>query len=475
MRTRSIPAVLIAATAFFSIATYASAEELTNPPVKLGTEGSNPEILANIVAEVAPWKIPGSESSLESHEGAELLFRPGPGLETAQELELEEELPELVEDTEGPDIAGVLPTVVAATSGFAIGYAGTSFVMGLLNIDPRPSEPVGERASREANRWLAVPPNTVVWSKGGVGNITTPNAWGFQGYSENKGGGRTYSGGITNPEGGTCAEELFGGGEILWAPGWGEYPFGPCGGAKEELNYILWEPLRLQACESPCTGLELITIPKPETPIPTLGEVSENIKEELESEKYPAANRWANYRLDPHHFPNPEVTELEIKQKDRLCDRGTPLFEDPDRSLAPGAFEKFEKTPYSVTERPSGTGSEPVYMRYGTTDWEPARTKWIEEEKTPYLDAWGGWGYRHIVAKHGWNLLDSEETQIALNDDLFPTKTGPKNELWRYESPEINPISPTVGCNRVVIVDFEQEEGDPASRGIVTSYNEVVR
>lgn len=120
-----------------------------------------------------------------------------------------------------------------------------------------------------------------------------------------------------------------------------------------------------------------------------------------------------------------------------------------------------------------GVEPESVYLRWGKTDWEPSRESFKGEAM---LDLWGGWGYRHILAKHGWSALDREETEAALINDVAPIQEP--NGLWKYES-----FDPTAGlegveCVRTVLVDFEKgEEGgvpDPAPRGIVTSYNQVI-
>jgi hypothetical protein len=265
-----------------------------------------------------------------------------------------------------------------------------------------------------------------------------------------------------------------GNGNIIVSPGWIPLEFpGPCE-ETEYRHYVLFRPLVLTDCsnEEDCPGIEPVEVggfwekfqPYP----PSAEALPLKIQEELETANYPLYNRFANYLADPHNFPDPRVTKLTIKDKDRRCDRGTPAFENPDQNISPEPFTKKIETPFTITKRPEGFGGTNIYLHWGTTQWEPGKEGFEEEAS---LDLWSGWGYRHIVAKHGWNATDLEETQLALVDDLTPVNT--KGSNWRYETPEISTGKEGVGCNRVVIVDYVAGEGDPRPRGIVTSFNEV--
>jgi hypothetical protein len=183
------------------------------------------------------------------------------------------------------------------------------------------------------------------------------------------------------------------------------------------------------------------------------------------------AQRWVDYETDPQDFPNPFITKL---KENHDCDRaGGAAYENPGGSVSPEPFAKKEEAPFIVTTAPEGVEPESVYLRWGRTDWLPSRESFSEE---PMLDLWGGWGYRHILAKHGWSALDREETAQALIDDVTPILEP--NGLWKYEDFVPTPGLEGVECARTVLVEFETgEDGgvpDPAPRGIVTSYNQVV-
>jgi hypothetical protein len=88
------------------------------------------------------------------------------------------------------------------------------------------------------------------------------------------------------------------------------------------------------------------------------------------------------------------------------------------------------------------------------------------------MDLWDGWGWRHIQAKHGWNGLDREETELALDTPQIPVeRPGGK---WLYSVVDPEPGLEGVKCERRMVVKFEKgKEEDPAPLGIVTSFNAV--
>jgi hypothetical protein len=183
------------------------------------------------------------------------------------------------------------------------------------------------------------------------------------------------------------------------------------------------------------------------------------------------AQEWLDSEMEPQEFPSPFVTKT---KENHDCDRSSgPTYENLEGNNSPEPFAKKEEAPFTVTTTPEGVAPESVYLRWGETDWLPGRETFKGEA---FRDLWSGWGYRHILAKHGWSALDREETEAALVDDLTPLKEP--NGLWKYET-----FDPTAGlegteCVRTVLVDFEKGERhgvpDPAPRGIVTSYNQVV-
>jgi hypothetical protein len=157
------------------------------------------------------------------------------------------------------------------------------------------------------------------------------------------------------------------------------------------------------------------------------------------------------------------------EEEDHRCDRAPgATYENPGGNDDPDPFTKYLDDAFAVTTYPAGYEGSDVYLHYGTTYWvpggNPAQTPW-------YLDDWGGWGYRHILAKHGWSELDQQETEEALVDDADPSQTP--NGNWDYETPLSTPGQGGVSCTRTVIVDFRTGNGDPGPRGVVTSFNKV--
>lgn len=169
------------------------------------------------------------------------------------------------------------------------------------------------------------------------------------------------------------------------------------------------------------------------------------------------------------YFPAQTATEKKVDDEERRCDRGTgPTFYNLDGNQGPEPFEVKEPTAFTVTDLPPGVESpSPVYLRWGETSWLGEKL-----EEPEFMDLWGGWGWRHVQAKHGWNTLDREETALALLTPQEPVKRG--GGKWRYSG--IDPQRGTGGveCERRVVVQFEKgKEADPAPLGIVTSFNVV--
>jgi hypothetical protein len=86
---------------------------------------------------------------------------------------------------------------------------------------------------------------------------------------------------------------------------------------------------------------------------------------------------------------------------------------------------------------------------------------------------WGGWGYRHIAAKHGWTSAEVTATREALLSGTTTPDPIRGVDRWIYRGPEYLGRN-GVRCQRVVVVDFgttDREEAvgvGPAS--IVTSF-----
>lgn len=132
-----------------------------------------------------------------------------------------------------------------------------------------------------------------------------------------------------------------------------------------------------------------------------------------------------------------------------------------------GTAAVWPTTGVAATVRPSGTK---VYLRYGYT----------KTEGNPITN-WGGWGFRHIVAKHGWSSLDYAATVLALKDssplvttvrDKYGVTTS-TTQRYTYRGPEYTGKNGAL-CRRYVVVDYsprlkEVAAGQPAA-SMITSY-----
>jgi hypothetical protein len=197
----------------------------------------------------------------------------------------------------------------------------------------------------------------------------------------------------------------------------------------------------------------------------TQAQLEERTLQALESGKVGITVDWYEYMLDDHAlYPDPYVTNT---SENHACDRSSgPTYENPGGNADRFAFHLA--TPFAITHRPPGHETTAIYLHKGTAHWSPS----IDPSAEVTVDNWGGWGWRHIQAKHGWSQADLAETEFALTsaEPVF----NPASGNWRYSVP-VDPGKNGVPCTRNVVVDFEQntEMGDPRPRGIVTSFNSV--
>jgi nitrogen fixation protein len=204
----------------------------------------------------------------------------------------------------------------------------------------------------------------------------------------------------------------------------------------------------------------------PEEPA-SMSQLETRVQAAIEEDDLPLTNAFLAHALQPENYPDPRITKT---RQDHRCDRTPgPRYANPGGNVSPEPFAKHIATPFTITNRPEGYGSVDVYLHAGTTHWIPGKDP---EEPTSYLDDWGGWGYRHIVAKHGWSELDLKETELALASS-FPEQVG-ETAKYVYSLPISSPGAGGVGCVRHVVVKFELEMEDPRPLGIMTSFNEVV-
>jgi hypothetical protein len=145
------------------------------------------------------------------------------------------------------------------------------------------------------------------------------------------------------------------------------------------------------------------------------------------------------------------------KKDERSCDRSTPDYvpqsqQDPTGFTAVSDPELVESSTFTTTRGPT-------VLNYG----------YAEARVDDDLD-FGGWGYWHIRAGHGWSLADDADTRIALEDPTPIPATDRKGvDPYEFHGPKY-PGKGGAVCRRVVLVDFGTTAGDPGPKGIITSY-----
>jgi hypothetical protein len=446
-----LPLVLCVAVAMLLVPVAAQA--YSDPPVKLGTQSQYLPDSTGWAATNSPRAIPGVDPSSVAESWYLEEWEASAEFDLATSAELHSELDSLLLETGAWDW-GVLPQLAAGAAAGWVGWQIGSAVWGIFFEDASPS---GSGTPRLANQWIPERPGSVLLSDGS-GNATAP-AWGLGGFSSSGPPGR-----ITNT--GACEIELYGDGNRVYGPGWISATF--CG-ISQYRNYVLFRELDAIKCGTvaACNGINPVTYNGAGQPtLPTAEQLQSRVASELDTSDYPVVNRWVNHEAEPENYPNPLVTRTE---EDHRCDRAAGAsYQNPGGNADPDPFTKYYETPFAITNRPPGYGSTEIYLHYGSTRWIPA----VHPEEAPwYRDAWDGWGYRHIQAKHGWSELDREETQLALAEDTAPVDQG--NGKWLYKAPVPTEGEGGVTCTRDVVVDFEPGEGDPRPRGIVTSFNAV--
>lgn len=197
---------------------------------------------------------------------------------------------------------------------------------------------------------------------------------------------------------------------------------------------------------------------------PGVTTVATRTRTELESDNYPTLNRQLEFELgvpgvcDPVEpaICNPPQTD---RDRERLCEKSPPENADPNpgrttERFAPALYEGV--TPFTRT---TTTGAQvSTALKVGST--------WPHTKKL-----WAGWGWRHVVAKHGWSTTDISETQSALLRS--PEALQGKVVSFRYRGEEYRQNGAV--CERVVIVaPNRQDDLEPEPKEIVTSYGNYV-
>lgn len=128
---------------------------------------------------------------------------------------------------------------------------------------------------------------------------------------------------------------------------------------------------------------------------------------------------------------------------------------------------EFKPVPAGIQFAPApGTGRNPwptvygdsVNLNYGYTN-----------------AAFGGFGWYHIRAKHGWTQLAADRTAAALDSaDTLEEPTDTPGVNWTYvrisDAYSVSVAGQDLECAQIVAVNRDRAEGDPDVAGIITSF-----
>ena len=152
---------------------------------------------------------------------------------------------------------------------------------------------------------------------------------------------------------------------------------------------------------------------------------------------------------------------LKVETRDSRCERDVPPDSDPAENRGNDLLLMFE--PHGETflaQRPVSAVGETfriTVLRWGKT--------------LDQYGYWGGWGYRHIYARHGWTSLDVTETAAALATTPLQDVADPNT--WLYYGPPYAGSEDAL-CQRFVVVQTATRSGEPAPKDIITSFSATV-
>lgn len=213
-------------------------------------------------------------------------------------------------------------------------------------------------------------------------------------------------------------------------------------------------------------------------------ELEQRVRAGLEGGGFPFADAWYAHQLDPQTYEDPAEDE-EQRDDCRPADsiqggdpdplRGTQNYlQDPDRWRA-----RYETVPQA--EFPPGSSvpesglpgvGGPAYMRWG----------WAALDAEKAFIGWEGWGYRKIVAKHGWGPTALQKTTEALQ--TTPGRSGPFGGYDQYVGPPYGSRSGRpAACEWIVSVQRAPEEEPERPEmsqaapmgGIITAHGRFIR
>lgn len=193
-------------------------------------------------------------------------------------------------------------------------------------------------------------------------------------------------------------------------------------------------------------------IPNSDAEIPGDPNWADEMAEELSREENDNMRQELGHLIDPEEVESPYPT----RNRDSACEPSTPQG-DP---LPEAGRDRWNPANWNLIEGPFIESSgDSTYLRQGYTYPRPGGD-------------WGGWGWRHIAAKHGWGPTDAAQTEQALLNPLRVELIGDPPTARRYSGPTYN-LNGQV-CWRRVVVRFVPPHGSSLpARGIITSYGRV--
>lgn len=156
--------------------------------------------------------------------------------------------------------------------------------------------------------------------------------------------------------------------------------------------------------------------------------------------------------------PNPMPDPTETGEKDYpACDLSASNY-IPQSDQSPTGLTPVTD-PSLVASSTFSTSLGPTVLNYG----------WASVLSADPLD-FNGYGYWHILAGHGWSLVDDASTRTALEDPTpRPGTNADAIDAYEFYGPEYSG-NDSVTCRRIVLVEFGTAAGDPGPKGIITSY-----
>jgi hypothetical protein len=155
----------------------------------------------------------------------------------------------------------------------------------------------------------------------------------------------------------------------------------------------------------------------------------------------------------PSWTPGPRDTD----EDDEPCGLGSPKGSDPGPGQDPFSAYLGSYTNLNDPLNFQTLDAGPTYLLWGTTTGPD----------------YGGWGFRHIYASHGFGPADIIATRTTLTAALPQRSIAPGAvDRWVYEGLDLYWGSDGRPCKRVVVVERDKIDDNqaPAQTGIWTSY-----